>query len=178
LQRSPWWSWLVVATLTLQCGCGEVVLPPPAPKASTTVLRPVPPRPPQDEESAADLFARIQGMMGAPPMECGRHFLIRTGNGFKSAGANELELSLKCGMAAAQVLKPFWTFKQNHGIDSWVADGLLGGTDGILQRFWYDSAPCGGPGCEARLRLGPCERPSVVTARDGNAEFACGTTRP
>jgi hypothetical protein len=165
--------WLPIVITAFHSACSGDVVPQP-PKASATEVIPIPVGYPTNDESAAALLGRLQPTIGAPPAECGRHFLMRTSRGFSAARAGELDLSLNCGMAAAKAFRPFWTFKQEHGIDSWVAHGLIGSSDGTIQRFWYDSAPCGGPGCEARLAVTPCKRPSVRTTPDGRAEFVCG----
>ena len=124
---------------------GDLPLPQPGGES------PRPPvRMPSQEESVDALFLKVQSIVGVVPVECGRHHLGR-------AGTSELEQSLKCGMDAARANRSFWTFNQLHGIDSWVAEGLVGAD---ISR--------------ATLTVSPCARPSVVSLMiDGSARFSC-----
>jgi hypothetical protein len=170
LSRSFLLVWIAIVVGAVLAACtGDLELPQPAKQRSTGAIRP---RLPSREESAAALLSRVRLIIGMQPAECGQHFLTRTSDTVVAIGRSELELSLKCGMAAARAKQPFWTFKQEQGIDSWIAQGLLGGPDGLIQHFWYDSAPCGGSGCEPRLTISPCARPSVSSV-DGQARFSC-----
>ncbi len=65
-------------------------------------------------------------------------------------------------IAASSKRQPFFTVVQVLGFDSSVAQGLLGKSDGTVLRFWWDSAPCGGPGCAARFTVESCPLPVVV----------------
>jgi hypothetical protein len=51
-------------------------------------------------------------------------------------------------------------------IDSYTATGLMAGRSGEVKRFWYDSAPCGGPGCDARFDVSAtCVVPTAAAAQ-------------
>jgi hypothetical protein len=52
--------------------------------------------------------------------------------------------------------EPFFLLLEGPGIDSIVAEGLLLTRAGQLERFWYDSAPCGGPYCKEHFEVSPC----------------------
>jgi hypothetical protein len=62
------------------------------------------------------------------------------------------------------------------GIDSDLATGLVGAADGRLARFWYDSAPCGGPHCDERFRQRDCPPPST-TEPVNPTTFCAGSTK-
>ena len=61
---------------------------------------------------------------------------------------------------------PFFFSAGGPGIDSELATGLVGAADGRLARFWYDSAPCGGPHCGERFRQRECLPPSTTEPID------------
>lgn len=103
-----------------------------------------------------------------------RLVLVQQGLRWVAADQTALEKSVACGLAAATDKHAFWTFKQYQGIDSWVAWGLLGTTDGVLFRFIYDSAPCGGPGCSSRISFDRCDKPIASTNSHGRSELLCG----
>lgn len=67
----------------------------------------------------------------------------------------------------------FWTFKQDHGRDSFVFQGLLGTSEGTMYQFWYDGSPCGGPGCAGRFSLSRCNKPAVLVGSRGRGDFGC-----
>ena len=58
--------------------------------------------------------------------------------------------------------EPFVFSLEGPGIDSYLATGLLGTTGGLVRRFWYDSAPCGGPQCGESFKTVPCMVDSTV----------------
>ena len=168
-------TWCVIAMGAMQIACtGDLPLPQPAKPASTGTVVPVHGRLPTSEERAAALLMRMRSVVGMRPEECGQYFLKRTGNGYVAAGTRELELSLQCGRTGARAQRPFWTFTQEHGVDSWVAEGLLGGADGLIQHFSYDSSTSGDPWNDSKFRLtiSTCPRPSVGS-RHGHASFLC-----
>jgi hypothetical protein len=61
-----------------------------------------------------------------------------------------------CVNGALQQRQPFFFVVQGPGIDSYMATGLVGDASGNVKRFWYDSAPCGGPHCRERFTVWPC----------------------
>ena len=121
-----------------------------------------------------EMQSYVERFTGPQPADCGRHLLKRPERpgDWVSADEDTLRQSVACGVAAAGERKPFWTFTQGQGIDSWVAQGLLGTVEGIVYRFSYDSAPCGGPGCPARISFERCAKPAVATSR-WMTEFRC-----
>jgi len=168
-------AWCAIAMGAMQIACtGDLPLPQPAKPASTGMVVPVHGRLPTSEGRAAALLMRIRPVVGMQPAECGQYFLKRTGDRYVAAGTRELELSLKCGRTAARAQRPFWTFTQGHGVDSWIAEGLLGGPDGLIQHFSYDSSTSGDPWNDSKfsLSISPCPRPSVGS-RNGHASFFC-----
>ena len=117
-----------------------------------------------------ELRSYVERFTGPEPADCGQHALVRP---FEMAGVEQLQKSASCARDAATNRKPFWTFKQEQGIDSQVYQGLLGTADGTIFRFSYDSAPCGGPGCGGRFSIERCRQPGVVTSSGSRAEFRC-----
>ena len=121
-----------------------------------------------------DMARRVAAITGSSPRECGRHPAREVGGRVERATRDQLRASLECARVAIKSGQPFWTFVEAHGIDSWVAHGLLRTASGDLRFFEYDSDPCGGIRCEPDLSLYPCAEP-VVTADAGgeDADFSC-----
>lgn len=122
---------------------------------------------PKHRDYVAEVLAHVERLTGQQPLNCGIHLLTRveqqlTNNfdGFVPAPETALRRSLACGVEAAAARTPFFTFRERQGIFTWLAEGLLGGRDGAVQRFEYDSAPLGGG--EARFSVTSCDRPSVA----------------
>ena len=110
------------------------------------------------------LEAYIEAVTGPNAIDCGRH----------DRRANDeaaMIKSLKCAVDAAMAGKPFRVIRDEQGIDSQIAHGLLAKTDGKILRFSYDSAPCGGPGCADRFEVRTCPSPTVRLSRGGDAVF-------
>jgi hypothetical protein len=124
----------------------------------------------QQPDPVSDMQAKVENFIAAQPLHCGRHLLKEP---FVGVDEEALRQSVACGVAAAGERKAFWTFKQNQGVDSWVADGLAGTTEGTIYRFSYDSAPCGGPGCASRIRFDRCEKPETATDPYKVSHFRC-----
>jgi hypothetical protein len=121
--------------------------------------------------SPMELRSYIEQFAGPNAADCGQFFLVRP---LTAPGIEELRRFLSCGLDAAKSRKPFWTLKQEQGIDSAVFQGLLGTADGTIFRFSYDSAPCGGPGCAGRFSIQRCERPAVIAnSEQRQADFRC-----
>jgi hypothetical protein len=160
----------------MQVACsGDLPSPPASKSGAINVSTTVPPRLRTSDDFVVTLFAKVRGVVGTQPIECGRHLLRRTSDGADASDVSGLEASLKCGIAAARAKQPFWTFRQERGIDSWIAQGLLGGADGVIQYFSYDSSPDGDASSDAnaRLTVSSCARPSVVGLQ-GYGRFSCG----
>jgi hypothetical protein len=119
-----------------------------------------------------DMPRRVFELTGASPRECGRHPLQSVNGRLEGATRQQLEASVQCARDAINAGRPFWTFVEHRGIDSWVAHGFLRTASGDVRRFVYDSAPCGNPSCQPLLTLQPCRLPSVTGERDG-ADFSC-----
>jgi hypothetical protein len=167
-------AWYAIAMCMMQIACtGDLPKAQPA-KPTPGVIVPVHGRLPTSDAWAAALLMRIRPVVGMQPAECGRHSFKRTNDGSVAASTLELELSLKCGMTAARAKRSFWTFTGGVGIDSWIAEGLLGSPDGLIQHFSYDSSTSGNPWNDSKFRLtiSPCPRPSVGS-RNGRAWFFC-----
>lgn len=128
------------------------------------------PPPPPPQVDLTDLRAYVERFTGPNASDCGHHVLSRTTS---PAGATDLQRALACAFGAAKDRRPFWAFKQDQGMDSFLFQGLLGTVDGTVYQFWYDSAPCGGPGCAGRFSLSRCDKPTVVVFRNGRTQFGC-----
>jgi hypothetical protein len=128
----------------------------------------------QRPDPVEGLRQQVLRYTGAEPVECGRHLLVQQERRWVAADEVTLQSSVTCGLTAASGKRAFWTFKQDQGIDSWVASGILGTVDGVLYRFHYDSAPCGGPGCASRISFQRCDKPSAATNLNQLSEFRCG----
>jgi hypothetical protein len=110
---------------------------------------------------------------GADPVECGRLLLVQQERRWVAADEPTLQKAVACGLEAVASKRTFWAFKQHQGIDSWVANGILGTVDGVIYRFTYDSAPCGGPGCSSRISFERCDKPIAATGSSQLTEFRC-----
>jgi hypothetical protein len=91
------------------------------------------------------------------------------------AGDEILRRVIACGREAARQRRPFWTFVTHDGIDSWLAEGLLGTPEGAIERFSYDSDPCGGGGCKSTFETAPCPRPALGTDPRHGPTFTCAS---
>ena len=70
--------------------------------------------------------------------------------------ADQAQAVSSCISDAHAKREAFWFSVEGPGIDSYLATGLFGVGDGTVRRFWYDSAPCGGPQCDERFTTAPC----------------------
>jgi hypothetical protein len=127
----------------------------------------------QRRDPVDDLRQYVLRFTGSEPLECGRHLLVQRERQWVAADEAALQKSVACGVTAASANRAFWTFKQDQGIDSWVASGILGTGDGTVYRFTYDSAPCGGPGCPSRISFERCDTPIAATGAYQRSEFRC-----
>lgn len=154
-------SWALILT-TLLCGGGSGDLLCAESRAQANDGAPT---------SPIELRSYIEQFTGAGATDCGQYFLVRP---LTAPGIEELRRFVSCGLDAAKSRKPFWTLKQEQGIDSLVFQGLLGTAEGTIFRFSYDSAPCGGPGCAGQFSIRRCERPVVVAnGEQRQADFRC-----
>ena len=127
----------------------------------------------QSSDPVDDLLQHVERYTGSNPLECGRHLLVQHERRWVAADEAALQKSVECGVAAVSTRRAFWTFKQNQGIDSWIASGVLGTDNGVMYRFAYDSAPCGGPGCPSRISFERCDKPMAATSSNRRSEFRC-----
>lgn len=60
---------------------------------------------------------------------------------------------------------------ERQGTDSKVITAVASNTEGTVKLFLWDSAPCGGPGCDPVTDVQSCEGPSLTqeTSEDPNA---------
>lgn len=87
-------------------------------------------------------------------------------SGLQSRSTND------CVVRAFQARRPFHARFWKQGIDSQIADGIAADASGAVYIYWFDSAPCGGPGCEPRLDERRCQKPYIREAPDGR-RLAC-----
>jgi len=115
----------------------------------------------------AAVLAHVERLTGRQPLNCGIHLLTRVGRGLTNnfdglvpAPETALRRSLACGVKAAAARTPFFTFRERQEYLTLLAEGLIGGRDGAIQQFQYDSAPIDGG--EARFSVASCDGPSVT----------------
>lgn len=65
----------------------------------------------------------------------------------------------RCITAAYRKSRPFYFYFGGPGTDSYIAVGLLSTPAGVIKRFKYDSAPCGGEHCKPSIKLVVCSVP-------------------
>jgi hypothetical protein len=116
-----------------------------------------------------DLRTYTERFTGRNAKDCGEHFIADL---TQNVSRQQLLPSLDCAIKAAVDRTTFRTLFQTAGIDSLLFEGLLAGPDGIVYRFSFDSAPCGGDDCWGRFAIARCDLPALTTAaRPG---FVCG----
>src|SRR4029077_20436950 len=150
----------VMASVVVMCGVASLV----AASAPGDAARQAP----------SELQDNVERLTGAKPADCGLHYLAGPG---KTASRDQLQRSVTCAADAAKNRKPFWTFKQEQGIDSLVFEGLLGTANGTIYSFSYDSAPCGGSPCAGQFTVHECEKLSVIVHKKLGALFECQAVR-
>jgi hypothetical protein len=128
-------------------------------------------RRPEPEEVAVVLPAtsgaepHLLRVAGAGARDCGRF-------GGSPYGTNRLvrvearHQIAHCITEAWRARRPFFFAVEGSAVDSWVATGLIGTRDGRVQVFWYDSRPCGGPGCSESFETFSCDPPSIEAPLD------------
>ena len=90
--------------------------------------------------------------------------------GTAGAGKERSEVD-RCATDAFEARQAFFARYQATGTDSKLVVGIGSNTDGAVKIFRWDSAPCGGPGCDPVTDVQTCEEPSVLqqTSEDPNA---------
>ncbi len=86
----------------------------------------------------------------------------------------EAEATSRCMTDAYSTKRTAYFYVQGPGVDSELAWGMLT-RSGRVMRFEYDSAPCGGPGCNERFVVRDCSPP--LEGRPVMAELPCYTAR-
>jgi len=84
-----------------------------------------------------------------------------------------MQAALNCALDAASRNVAFSVVRPYQGTDSSVAEGLMAKAGGATVKFFYDSAPCGGPNCAESFTTQPCPAPHLST-QSGRTVFACG----
>ncbi len=92
-----------------------------------------------------------------------------------------------CVAEAFDAGDPFIVRYERMGIDSKVISGLAANAEGTVKLFQWDSAPCGGPGCDPVTDVQVCEGPTlteqtsedplalpITCERVGSSERVCG----
>ena len=104
--------------------------------------------------------------IGPRRAECGRY--VWNGTPGPLASVADLEASLACGLALASSKVPFWFVVAGPGIDSWLAQGILGDQTGELYHFSYDDNSFG-PGNPSSFDVKGCLNPKVKDRGKGYA---------
>jgi hypothetical protein len=100
-----------------------------------------------------DLDVDLEANAGTGAIDCG---LVPAGGDSSVVDA--------CVRASFSTQTPFVARYALQGIDSYLIQAIAGGSQGGVVFFFWDSAPCGGPDCAARISQAVCEGPSVNTA--------------
>src|SRR5262249_45344405 len=111
---------------------------------------------------------------GADAIDCGRIQFPRAVSHVLNAEQSAQVAS--CIESSRAKRLAFFFSSGGPGTDSDFATGLIGAADGRLWRFWYDSAPCGGPHCAERFRQRDCPPPSTTGPVDPTT-FCTGNTK-
>jgi hypothetical protein len=148
---------LLVLALVPVSACSVELPPlPDRPGHAPSAPPPLPPLRTADDAARA-LLHYVEHFTGPRPLDCG-HVVWQFGSARDETRLHEF---LACGNAARARSEGFWTFTQQHGVDSWYLQGVLGAPDGTAFVFMYDDAPCGGPGCPGRFNISRCDVPIV-----------------
>ena len=67
-----------------------------------------------------------------------------------------------CVADAFEAGAPFIARYQRAGEDSKLVSAVAGNTEGTIKLFQWDSAPCGGPGCDPVTDVQSCEGPALT----------------
>lgn len=109
--------------------------------------------------------AHVQRAAGAGAVSCGS-FVPPERNVLPMTSAEHAE-ARQCMLRAWTQGLPFYLIAQGTSVDSSVASGVIGRPRrGGLERFGYDSAPCGGPGCAESFHMRPCRAVVEPAAMD------------
>lgn len=97
----------------------------------------------------------VRAFTGAGAIDCGRLGI--------QAADQEMQTALNCALDAARRGVAFSAVRQYMGTDSSVAEGLMAKAGGGTVKFFYDSAPCGGPNCSESFTTQACANPHLAT---------------
>jgi hypothetical protein len=114
----------------------------------------------------------VERFAGTDPVDCGQHRDDRDYSDRLSHPPRDeakLQDSLACAERSRERKTPFWTVKQEQGIDAWVAVGLLGQQDGSVHVFYV----CLGTFCPEEFSMKACLSPAVRTDKFESAHFDC-----
>lgn len=84
----------------------------------------------------------------------------------------------ECAVDAFEQGSAFIARYQQTGTDSRLITALASNTEGKLKIFRWDSAPCGGPGCDPVTDVQSCDEPSLAleTSEDPSVlPISCGS---
>lgn len=122
------------------------------------------------EGGRSELRRYVEVFAGAEPKDCGLHAVV---DRRETANREAMETSLNCVMESTEKHVSSWAFKQIRGVDSAIYSGLVGTSEGVIFRFTFDSAPCGGPGCTGRFSIERCPVSVLITDNLGRSDFRC-----
>jgi hypothetical protein len=135
------------------------------PDATTTLALNLRPRPPRFDP----VELHVSEVVGPVAYSCGR---IRT---VAPVTLTQLRLIVSCARRVAGQPAAFAAIVERPSIDSDVADGLIGRSDGQILYFRFDSHPYAASTGRATFETSPCPRPDVVegTRPESGAQFVC-----
>jgi hypothetical protein len=116
-------------------------------------------------------MTELRRIAGKEARDCGRVGL----------GASTLETDV-CVRDAFSRGKAFYARYERQGEDSKVSLGTVGTAEREVLFLHYDSAPCGGPGCNPAINEILCRNPSLLDADDarppGDPPITCTSWDP
>jgi hypothetical protein len=107
--------------------------------------------------------------------ELGDDLTLFAGDGARDCGvvepADDRAKVDACVVEAFEAGQAFTARYQRQGTDSDIVVALASNSGGTIKLFLWDSAPCGGPGCDPVTDVQSCEGPelSQETSEDPNA---------
>lgn len=114
------------------------------------------------DRKVVELARYIDLLTGPDAVECGVHPFERVNGTLVRASEADLLRSRDCGLRAVAAGKPFWTYAQYPGVESWGASGLIGARDGQVYVMDFDGAPGGDPAEPGRFSFSRCHPPIHV----------------
>jgi hypothetical protein len=124
-------------------------------------------------DPVTDLRSHVERIAGREPSDCGQFQHPSRGSGEPRIEREALERAIACARDSSIKRKPFWIYIGGYGIDSWLATGVIGTSDGTMFTFSYDSNPCGGPNCSSRLTPIMCVEPTIREAQNRSYYIVC-----